>query len=130
MLRRALLPILVAAAASCTGEPSQPIVVTAESNGGAVRVPQGARFLVRLPSNGTTGYSWVPRQVPEQLKLVADDYEAPAASNPPRAGEGGMQQLTFEARKKGQGVLALDYRPGWSESGEAAETFQVTAEVK
>lgn len=106
------------------------MVVTATSNGSTAQLRQGSTLIVRLPSNGTTGYSWAPAQIPEQLRLVKDEYGAPPQrEGPPVAGEGGTQELRFLAHEAGSGTLILDYRPAWDRGPESDQTFQITTQV-
>ena len=118
--------------AACAPETApEPVVITATANGSTVQIPKEGLLVVRLPSNGTTGYTWAPTQIPKQLKLLSDDYRASpeAAQQPPIAGAGGTQELRFAATKEGRGSLVLTYRPAWDGSGDAAEAFKVTTQV-
>lgn len=46
-------------------KPELPAQATAKVN---------AQFEVKLPSNPTTGYNWIVRQLPEQVALTGMDY--------------------------------------------------------
>ena len=94
-----------------------PVVATEAQNGGVVRVAPGARLLVSLPANGTTGYAWVVERSPWGLRLLSDDYAAapsPDGDGPVPAGGEGRQTLVFQAAAAGAGDLRLAYRQPWS----------------
>jgi len=70
------------------------------------------QFMIALPANRTTGYSW---QLAEPLndtvvRLMSDSYWVPMA---PRPGEGGEQRLTFRGMGAGQATIKLVYVRPW-----------------
>lgn len=125
--------LLAGFSASCAPEraPKAAIIVSAADNGRSVTLPQGSALLVRLPSNGTTGYTWTATQVPAHLRLGAIRYEVPpeSGSGPAIAGQGGLQELQFQAHESGKGELTLVYRPAWSEDTAPEDIFRLRTRV-
>jgi inhibitor of cysteine peptidase len=115
-------------APGCTPAEQQSVTLTQEQNGKSGAFSNGATLAVRLPSNGTTGYTWEVDQLPAMLRLVEEEYEAPATT-PGLAGEGGVQTLTFRTTKSGEGRLRLVYRQPWDKTATPAETFTYSLRV-
>jgi inhibitor of cysteine peptidase len=112
----------------CTPAEQQSVTLTQEQNGKSGTFLNGATVAVRLPSNGTTGYTWEVDQLPPMLRLVEEDYEAPTTT-PAVAGEGGVQTLTFRTTNAGAGRLRLVYRQPWDKTAAPVETFTYSLRV-
>jgi len=92
----------------------------------SISVKRGARFVLALPANPSTGYSW---------KAVVSDPRVVHATgskqvNPPGAppGAGGIQRLGFDALAKGTSTLELVYDRPFAQGspGNKDVTFTVT----
>lgn len=66
-----------------------------------------AQFEITLPSNPTTGYDWIVRQLPEQVALTGMDYAQSPDCKEGMVGCGGTTTLYFKAVKAGTGKLVL-----------------------
>jgi inhibitor of cysteine peptidase len=115
-------------APGCTPAEQQSITLTQEQNGKSGTFSNGATLAVRLPSNGTTGYTWEVDQLPPMLRIVAEDYQAPATKHAV-AGAGGVQTLTFRTTNGGEGRLRLVYRQPWDKTAAPADTFTYSLRV-
>ncbi|HYO85090.1 MAG TPA: protease inhibitor I42 family protein [Dermatophilaceae bacterium] len=72
----------------------------------------GARFVIRLPSNPTTGYRWILDPIPDSgvARLVGETFDP---SPQPRPGAAGTQAFRFAAIRPGEGTLRFDYVRPW-----------------
>lgn len=98
----------LAAKAHHTPQTSTKRISEAE-HGSNVTLPAGSELLLELDANRTTPYEWRVIERPSILRLVSDQYVAPAPSNPAIAGAGGIQQYRFRAEQVGRGRLRLGY---------------------
>lgn len=74
-----------------------------------------------LESNPSTGYSWMIKNLPEQLIFVSSVYEQSDDCNKGAVGCSGKETLTFIAQKPGKGELKLLHgrsfdKASWTES--------------
>jgi inhibitor of cysteine peptidase len=123
------MPLLIALLTpGCAPAEQQSVTLTEEQNGKSGTFSKGTKLAVRLPANGTTGYTWEVDQLPAMLRPAEEDYEAPATT-PAVAGEGGVQTLTFRTTKGGEGRLRLVYRQPWDKTAAPAETFTYSVRV-
>lgn len=124
---RKTLPALALALGACAAPAWAglfPHVLTAS---GTVTVKPDDDFLVALPANPTTGYSWAATV--SNAKVVTADgaaYRAPASK---AMGAGGEQVLAFEAQHPGTATITLSYRRPWEKSTPAAQTVTIVVRV-
>ena len=87
----------------------------------------GDEMTLDLPSNPSTGYSWV---VTEKTKVFATDDNQFIAENGEEvlAGAGGVTQFHIAALKEGVGTMTLQYKQDW-EGGEVDGTYDLTLTV-
>lgn len=86
----------------------------------------GEPFIIALPSNPTTGFSWQMDYDRTILTLTGKDYvQDPSAGG--RVGAGGTEKFTFQGVRTGNTKITLKYQRPW-ESIPPAETrvFNVT----
>ncbi|EMB4684636.1 protease inhibitor I42 family protein [Klebsiella pneumoniae] len=76
-------------------------------------VAQGKLFTVKLPSNPSTGYTWILRTLPYPISLVSSIYRQSSSCKPGMTGCTGEQIYTFRAEKSGQGTIELYYGRPW-----------------
>lgn len=105
-----------------------PVTITTDDNGKEIVLPKNGRLLVRLPSNPSTGYTWVLNGDPSPLVLVATDYQR--INEQPAVGASQMQQLRFKASGSGTASLQLAYRRPWEKDVAPAKTFSVAVRVE
>lgn len=80
------------------------------------QVVEGKLFTVSLPSNPTTGYTWILRTLPSRISLVSSDYHQSDSCKKGMVGCGGEQVFTFRAEKNGHGTIELQYGRPWEQS--------------
>ncbi|HET9391898.1 MAG TPA: protease inhibitor I42 family protein [Candidatus Rubrimentiphilum sp.] len=91
-----------------------------------VKVGQG--FLIAIPGNPTTGYSWTAKSSNANITVWGSAYQGPSASAKPMMGAGGQQIFICNANKVGPGVLTFSYARPWEKGAKPARTmtFNVT----
>jgi inhibitor of cysteine peptidase len=125
-LAPALLAVVLGA---CARErpPAIEIVLTEVDAGATLTVPAGARIVVRLASNPSTGYGWVEVEAPgPTLRALGEPaFEATDAAG--RAGAPGVQVFRYEVAAPGRARVALAYARPWEPADTpAAGKFDVT----
>jgi inhibitor of cysteine peptidase len=105
-------------------------VVFSDSKNPIVVQAASPDFVITLPSNRTTGYSWFLKQHDAHLiKMVSHKYIRPQQQMP---GAGGYEIWTFKAKPeffKGSATsdITLVYARPWQRTSVKTETFKVTA---
>jgi inhibitor of cysteine peptidase len=91
--------------------------------GDAVTAAKGDEFIVALPANPSTGYSWTAEDDPD-VTFVSSHQTA--GGNQP--GAPGTEELTFRAERAGQSTLELAYARSFEPGVPPAKTakFPVT----
>jgi inhibitor of cysteine peptidase len=111
---------------------SAPITTTAADNGKTVPLFSGQQFLVSLPANPSTGYSWNVTSLPSVLETAGvPSFVQNSTKKDPKAvvGAAGTVTLTFRAKSAGNGTLVLGYMRPW-ESVPPEQTYTLHVEVK
>ena len=96
-----------------------PTVFGAQS--GSASVKAGQIFVVALPSNPTTGYSWSTPHIdkPGVATFVGTAYQEPVQARP---GAGGTQLLVFKAGGPGLATMIVNYTRPWEKNAKPART--------
>jgi inhibitor of cysteine peptidase len=117
MYRAALAFTLILGLTACGG----PGPFTDSSEGETVQVHVGDTFVVQLPGNPTTGYTWevVPAEVPVCIQ-VGEPVFTPESD---LVGAPGTFEFTFEITAVGTEDLTLIYHRPWEEDVEPLDTF-------
>jgi len=92
-----------------------------------ISVAKGHDFLVALPSNPTTGYSWTASVSSAVVENEGSAYQAhPAAAG--MMGSGGQQIFSFDGSAKGTATITFSYARPFEKGKPAAKTavFHVT----
>jgi inhibitor of cysteine peptidase len=77
-------------------------------------VKLGEKFRIKLESNPSTGYTWLPEFDSEFLKLVMNKYYSTKEKNEiPIVGKPGIQKFTFKAVKTGETKITMAYARPW-----------------
>jgi inhibitor of cysteine peptidase len=96
----------------------------------SVSLEQKQQFILRLPSNPTTGFRWLLRDAaPEVLQSLGPE----VYSNPEDAGlvgSAGVSTWRFQVFKAGEGQLALTYERPWEVGVEPAQRFDCTIKAQ
>ena len=99
-----------------------------DDDGREINLSVGAKFLIILESNPTTGYRWEVAEMDESvLELLSTEYDADSKS-PLVVGSGGAETFSFKAIGSGETTLKLVYHRTW-EDAEPAEIFSVKVVV-
>ena len=110
----AVVPGLLVGGGCASHRPGARVVVDGANNRGVVKLAPGARLVIRLPSNPTTGYRWQPAAPTEAgvLRHVGNTY-APNTSSPGAVGVGGVETWTYQAQATGRTTIRLHYVRPW-----------------
>ena len=90
----------------------------------------GQQFILRLPSNPTTGFRWLMRDSATQ---VLQSLGPEVYSNPEDAGlvgSAGVSTWRFQVFKAGEGQLALTYERPWEVGVVPAQRFDCTLKAQ
>ncbi|HML05885.1 MAG TPA: protease inhibitor I42 family protein [Methanobacterium sp.] len=71
------------------------------------------KFKIKLESNPSTGYTWIPEFDSDFLKLVKSKYLKPQDSVNPLVGNPGTQKFVFKAIKTGETKITMKYVRPW-----------------
>lgn len=124
-----ILILVLALLAGASGCRPQTVRLEAGGNGRPVELAVGARLLVALPGNPSTGYTWeVKEGAAPILELVGEP--AFTSDDPDLIGAGGTLTLTFRAIQPGTTTLVLVYHRPWETDVEPLDTFSVTVTVR
>lgn len=85
----------------------------------------GEDFLIILPSNPSTGYSWTADFDKNYLTLRSKDYVADKVS-PETVGAGGTEVFTFTPIKAGEVTIAMNYERSWENIPTETKVFKYT----
>ena len=94
-----------------------------------VTVKVGQEFLIALPGNPTTGYSWTGKSANANVTVYGSAYQGPPASAKQRMGAGGQQIFVCAANKIGPGVLTFSYARPWQKGAKPARTMTFTVTI-
>lgn len=83
------------------------------------------QFELKLPSNPTTGYVWIVRQLPEQVALTGVNYAQSPDCKKGMTGCGGNTTLHFKALKAGAGKLIVQYSQPWEALRDEIHTITI-----
>ena len=95
-----------------------------------IAVKIGQDFLIALPGNITTGYSWTAKSSGGAVAVEGSAYQGPAASATPRMGAGGQQIFVLEAVKAGTSTVTFSYGRPWQKNVKPARTMVFAITVK
>lgn len=95
-----------------------------------VSVTAGQEFLIALPSNPTTGYSWTAKSSSGAVTVWGSAYQAPVATAKPLMGAGGEQIFVCNANKPGTAQITFSYTRPWQKGVKPARTMTFAVTVK
>jgi inhibitor of cysteine peptidase len=95
-----------------------------------VSVSAGQEFLIAIPSNPTTGYSWTGKSSNGVVTVWGSAYQAPAAAAKPLMGAGGEQIFVCKANKPGTAQITFGYARPWQKGVKPARTMTFNVTVK
>ncbi|QYY36124.1 protease inhibitor I42 family protein [Ruficoccus sp. ZRK36] len=108
------------------------------SNGSTLLLKVGESFVVSLPTNASTGYSWelsdsyksVLRQGGGNTQNMTSDHQTAMNDGAPAMlGAPTLKSWTFTASKAGEAPLHFEYLRPWEKDSDPAKVFEVTIKV-
>jgi inhibitor of cysteine peptidase len=93
-------------------------------DGDDISVKEGDEFIVALPANPSTGYSWTAGKNPDVTLVSSHDVERGG-----QPGAGGTQELTFRADHTGDSTLELAYARPFEPGVPPAKTAEFAVTV-
>lgn len=120
--------IVAVSAALAQTSSSSPLVVTVKDDGKSFQLMVGHELVIQLPSNPSTGYTWV---LPWDLGPLVGGRQGRQkhdAETGNMGGAGGTDTFKFYAKDTGTVTLALDYKVPW-QNNPPTRTFTVTLNV-
>lgn len=97
------------------------------SSPAAVKV--GQDFLIALPANPTTGYSWTAKSGSSAIMVEGSAYQ-PSAAGKGMMGAGGQQIFVLEATRAGTATVIFSYARPWQKGMKPARTMTFTITAK
>lgn len=88
-----------------------------------INAQTGQSFRIVLPSNPSTGYSWVVDFDKNFLKLEKSRYMRPSQQIP---GRGGRHLFIFTPLKAGETTLELNYKRPWEASPVETQKYSIS----
>ena len=122
-----LMGVFLLLICGCPFVPGQTLMLNADDSGSDVTVRVGARLLVTLSSNASTGYEWEVTDLDTAvLENAGTTYRSSCAIPMPGCGE--IKTWTFTALAPGSTSLRMIYHRPW-EDEEPERTFELTVTV-
>ena len=107
--------------------PGIEIVLTEADTAATLTVPTGARLVVRLASNPSTGYAWTEVAAPGPTLRALGEPAFEKSDAGGSVGAPGVQVFRYEVAAPGRARLALAYARPWEPAqAPAAGRFDVT----
>ncbi|MDD4923738.1 MAG: protease inhibitor I42 family protein [Dehalococcoidales bacterium] len=129
-MKKVLAVVAVILATACLAAGCGAQEVMAYSNPSEIiETDANGEFIIQiaLPSNPSTGYTWIATYDTAKLELVEDTYEADD-SQAMVVGAGGTQYLRFKALQNGEATIKLDYQRPWEKESIDQKVFTVNIE--
>jgi inhibitor of cysteine peptidase len=107
-------------------------VITDADKGSVVHIRAVDQLELRLKSNPSTGYMWyVEKESTPLLKLHRQSQtDPPDQSTEPAVGRPIFQVFTFEARRRGDGILRLHYVRSWEKPTPEDERYEIRVVIE
>lgn len=115
---------------ACAQKPSSVSLEQNQQSKCPLSLHVGHQFILRLPSNPTTGFRWLIRDSATQ---VLQSLGPEVYSNPEDAGlvgSAGVSTWRFQVVKAGEGQLALTYERPWEVGVVPAQRFDCTLKAQ
>ena len=98
-----------------------------KDNGALVQVPRGAKIIIELNENPTTGYRWMISSIDEVF--LAPEGDAFLSGDPKSPGAGGLRRFFFRAKGAGSTALALINKRAWQSDDQTVDTFKLAIRI-
>lgn len=120
---RLTVALSLALLGACAQTPSSVTLEQKQQSQCPLSLQVGQQFILRLPSNPTTGFRWLLRDsAPQVLQSLGPE----VYTNPEDAGlvgSAGVSTWRFQVAKAGSGQLALTYERPWEVGVVPAQRF-------
>ncbi len=93
-------------------------------------VTAGQEFLIAIPSNRTTGYSWTGKSSNGTVTVWGSAYQGPPATAKQKMGAGGEQIFVCKANNPGTAQITFSYARPWQKGSKPAGTMTFSVTVK
>jgi inhibitor of cysteine peptidase len=97
----------------------------ASNEEGVIALEVGKAAEISLPSNPSTGYSWVATFDASLVELADQRYVAPATG---ALGAAGTEVFVFKGLKKGRVTVVFEYKRSWET--QVADSKQVVLDIR
>ncbi len=129
-LALAFLIVLISAGFSGCATASNPVYGEADS-GRTILVERGETFVVELPSNPSTGYTWSLKRLNSAIvQQVGSPVFIPASDSEGLVGVGGMEVWTFRAGGWGDARMEFAYQRAWEGESSAVREVHYSVSVR
>ena len=126
LVPRLCVVVCLALLSACAQKPTSVTLEQNQQSKCPLSLHVGQQFILRLPSNPTTGFRWLLRDsAPQVLQSLGPE----VYSNPEDAGlvgSAGVSTWRFQVTKAGEGQLALTYERPWEVGVVPAQRFDCT----
>lgn len=122
-----LITLILPGTISCTVKD----VFTLKDNNATVELKKGDSITIKLESNPTTGYGWMPTEDTDGtvISITSTEYRQ-AKTAQEMVGSGGYEYFYFKAISPGSTDIILNYVRPWEEGVEPVMTFRLSVDVK
>jgi inhibitor of cysteine peptidase len=86
-----------------------------------IQIRSGEDFTIKLESNPTTGYKWLPNYNDTYVKLISNDF----VPQTKLMGAGGIERFFFRAVKSGNTDIEMIYKRVWEKKPIKSRKFRV-----
>ncbi|WP_296129214.1 protease inhibitor I42 family protein [Pseudomonas sp. Ga0074129] len=130
VLRLTALLSLAALLSACAQKPNSVTLDQKHQSKCPLELHVGQQFILRLPSNPTTGFRWLMRDAaPQVLKSLGPEvYSNPEDTG--LVGSSGISTWRFNVVAAGEGQLSLTYERPWEVGVVPAQRFTCTLKAK
>lgn len=130
VLRLTALLSLAAFLSACAQKPNSVTLDQKHQSKCPLTLHVGQQFILRLPSNPTTGFRWLIRDgAPQVLKSLGPEvYSNPEDTG--LVGSGGISTWRFNVVAAGEGQLSLTYERPWEVGVVPAQRFTCTLKAQ
>lgn len=120
---RLILAFSLALLSACAQKPTSVTLQQNQQGKCPLELRTGQQFILRLPSNPTTGFRWLLRDTAPQVlqSLGPEVYTNPEDAG--LVGSAGISTWRFQVAQAGEGRLALTYERPWEVGVAPAQRF-------
>ena len=98
-----------------------------KDNGAQIQVERGAKIMIELKENPTTGYRWTIGGMDDALLAAEGDEFLPPGQKSP--GAGGQRRFFFRAKAEGSTALSLVNKRAWERDDKAVSIYNLVIRI-